>query len=96
MKKYFTVVLCILALLVITACSKEVDLIGLWTSSDGSTYRFNEDGTCEKRTNIDIYSCTYTKSNGVVDIELSNDVKESGQINPDRIIIGSDVYKKGE
>lgn len=89
-------VLVILGLLLVTACSKEVDLIGRWVSSDNSTYQFNSDGTCEKRTNVNIYSCTYTKSNGVVDINLDNGTMESGQINPDRIIIGSDVYKKGE
>ena len=83
-------------LLFATACSKEVDLVGSWVSSDNSTYQFNSDGTCEKRTNVNKYSCTYTKSNGVVDIHLSDGTMESGQINPDRIIIGSDVYKKGE
>lgn len=90
-------ILVILGVLVlITACSGEVDLVGTWQSSDNSTYIFNSDGTCEKRTNVNKYSCTYTKSNGVVDINLSDGTMESGQINPDRIIIGSDVYKKGE
>ncbi len=88
------ILLILLVLFVITGCGGEVDLIGKWISSDNSTYQFNEDGTCEKRTNIDIYSCTYTKSNGVIDIELSDGTMESGQINPDRIIIGSEVYKK--
>ena len=77
-----------------TGCSSEVDLIGNWISNDNSTYQFNEDGTCIKVTNVNTYSCTYTKSNGVIDIELSNGTKESGQINTDRIIIGSDLYKK--
>jgi len=81
-------------LLLVTACSKDVDLVGTWISSDNSSYQFNSDGTCEKRTNVNIYSCTYTKNNGVVDINLSDGTMESGQINPDRIIIGSDVYKK--
>ena len=89
--------LVILGLLVlITACGKQADLIGSWISSDNSQYQFNDDGTWKKRTNVNIYTCTYTQNNGVVDIELSNGSKESGQINPDRIIIGSDVYKKGE
>lgn len=89
--------ICILFLLMfVTACNKEVDLVGSWVSNDNSKYQFNSDGTCEKRTNIDIYTCTYTKNNGVIDINLSDGSIESGQINPDRIIIGSDVYKKGE
>lgn len=96
MKKYFMIGLCTISIFILTGCRSEVDLIGSWVSSDNSTYQFNSDGTCEKRTNIDIYTCTYSKANGVVDIELSNGTKESGQINPDRIIIGSDVYKKGE
>ena len=83
-------------LLFVTACGGEVDLVGSWKSSDNATYQFNSDGTCEKRNNNSRYTCTYTKSNGVVDINLSNGTMESGQINPDRIIIGSDVYKKGE
>ena len=89
-------IIVIITLLFVTACGKEADLVGKWASSDGATYQFNEDGTCEKRTNINIYPCTYTKSNGVVDINLNDGTMESGQINPDRIIIGSDVYKKGE
>ncbi|MBQ7137111.1 MAG: hypothetical protein IJO43_03965 [Bacilli bacterium] len=93
MKKIFIVVF---VLLFVTACGGEADLIGTWISSDNSTYQFNEDGTCEKRTNINKYSCTYTKNGGVVDINLSDGTIESGQINPDRIVIGSDVYKKGE
>ena len=88
------ILLILLVLFVITGCGKEIDLIGRWISSDNSTYQFNEDGNCEKRTNIDIYSCTYTKNDGVIDIELSDGTMESGQINPDRIIIGSEVYKK--
>jgi len=90
------IVIVVFVLLFITACGSEADLVGTWVSSDNSTYQFNEDGTCEKRTNINKYSCTYTKNNGVVDITLSNGTIESGQINPDRIVIGSDVYKKGE
>ena len=90
------IIMVVSLLLFITACSKEVDLVGSWVSSDNSTYQFNSDGTCKKITNVNIYGCTYTKSNGVVDINLSNGTIESGQINPDRIIIGSDVYKKGE
>ena len=91
------VVLGLFILLFVTACRSEVDLVGnIWISSDNSTYQFFDDGTCEKRTNINKYSCTYTKSNGVVDITLDNGTFESGQINPDRIIIGSDLYKKGE
>lgn len=90
-------VLVILGLIVlVTACGGEVDLVGSWVANDNSTYQFNSDGTCEKRTNVNIYSCTYSKNNGVVDITLSDGTIESGQINPDRIIIGSDVYKKGE
>ena len=81
-------------LFILVGCTGEVDLIGNWVSNDNSKYIFNEDGTCEKRTNINKYNCTYTKSNGVVDIHLSDGTMESGQINPDRIIIGSDVYKK--
>lgn len=77
-----------------TGCSSEVDLVGNWISNDNSRYQFNEDGSCVKVTNVNTYNCTYTKNNGVIDIELSNGTKESGQINPDRIIIGSDVYKK--
>ena len=82
------------ALFLIVGCTKEVDLVGNWIANDNSKYQFNEDGTCEKRTNVNKYSCTYTKSNGVVDITLSDGTIESGQINPDRIIIGSDMYKK--
>ena len=89
-------IILVLTILLITACNGEIDLVGKWKSSDNSTYQFNDDGTCEKRTQIDIYTCTYTKNNGVVDINLSDGTMESGQINPDRIIIGSDVYKKGE
>lgn len=89
-------IIIIIMLLFVTACGKEADLIGSWASVSGSTYQFNEDGTCEKRTNINKYNCTYTKSNGVVDINLDDGTMESGQINPDRIIIGSEVYKKGE
>lgn len=88
-------VLMLLGLLfILVGCTGEVDLIGNWKSSDNSRYIFKEDGTCEKRTNINKFTCTYTKSNGVVDIYLSDGTMESGQINPDRIIIGSDVYKK--
>ena len=90
------VIIFVSVLLFATACSKEVDLVGKWVSNDNSTYQFNSDGTCEKRTNVNKYTCTYTKNNGVVDIYLSNGSMESGQINPDRIIIGSDMYKKGE
>ena len=93
-------VLILLGMLVlITACGKEVDLVGSWVSSDNATYQFNSDGTCLKTNSVNMYSCTYTKENGVVNIYLKdkpNEVYESGQINPDRIIIGSDVYKKGE
>jgi len=81
-------------LFLISGCKGEVDLVGNWIANDNSTYQFNEDGTCEKRTNVNKYTCTYTKSNGVVDINLSDGTMESGQINPDRIIIGSDMYKK--
>lgn len=96
MKKKCIMIIGVLFCFVITGCEGEVDLIGSWISSDNSTYQFNNDGTCEKRTNVNVYTCTYSKENGVVDIELSDGTKESGQINPDRIIVGSDVYKKGE
>jgi len=78
----------------LVGCSSSTDLIGNWISSDNTIYHFNEDGTCEKRTNIKNINCTYTKSNGVVDIYLSDGSMESGQINPTRIIIGSEVYEK--
>lgn len=91
------VVISLFILLFVTACRGEVDLVGsTWVANDNSSYQFFSDGTCEKRTNVRPYSCTYTKSNGVVDITLETGVMESGQINHDRIIIGSDVYKKGE
>lgn len=96
MKKIFIL---LIALFLITACGKEVDLIGTWVSNDNATYTFLSDGTCEKRDSINIYPCTYSKENGVVNIYLKespNEIYESGQINPNRIIIGSDVYKKGE
>ena len=83
-------------MLLLVGCNKEVDLIGKWIANDNSTYQFYEDGTCVKATNINRYSCTYTKNKGVVDILLSDGTMESGQINPNRIIIGSDMYKKGE
>lgn len=83
-------------LFILVGCTGEVDLIGNWVSNDNSEYVFKEAGTCEKKINGNSYTCTYTKSNGVVDIHLSDGTMESGQINPDRIIIGSDVYKKGE
>ena len=93
MKKVFLVVS---LLFLLVGCRGEVDLVGNWSSSDNSRYIFREDGTCTKYTNVNFYECTYTKSNGVVDIHLQDGTMESGQINPDRIIIGSDVYKKGE
>lgn len=83
-------------LFLLVGCTREVDLVGKWIANDSSTYQFNEDGTCIKATNVNRYSCTYTKTGGVVDIILSDGTMESGQINPDRIIIGSDMYKKGE
>lgn len=91
MKRLF--ILCGL-LFILVGCTGEVDLIGNWVSSDGYVYKFNEDGTCEKRTGTSNFTCTYTKNNGVLDINLSNGTIESGQINPTRIIIGSDVYEK--
>ena len=91
------IIISLFVLLFVTACRSEVDLVGTtWISNDNSSYQFFADGTCKKRTNIRPYDCTYSKSNGVVDITLEDGTIESGQINPDRIIIGSDLYKKGE
>lgn len=93
------IILLLVVSLLLIGCGKEADLIGTWNSNNQSTYTFNEDGTCQKIDNVDIYQCTYEKENGVVNIYLKNkpnEVYESGQINSDRIIIGSTVYKKGE
>lgn len=91
------VILILVVLLCITACRKEADLVGTkWITRENSVYQFNSDGTCKKNTNKSFYYCTYTKNNGVIDIKLDNGTVESGQINHDRIIIGSEVYKKGE
>lgn len=91
MKKIF--ILCGL-LFILVGCTGDVSLIGNWISNDGTIYKFNDDGTCEKKTNTKKIACTYTKNNGVVDINLSDGTIESGQINPTRIIVGSDVYEK--
>ena len=88
----------VIMMIFIIGCSKKVDLIGTW-NSNGKSYTFNGDGTCTKVVNSTSYSCTYDEKDGVVNIYLTNDptnVYESGQINPDLIIIGSDVYQKSE
>ncbi len=78
-------------------CGKKVDLIGTWNASN-LTYIFNEDGTCTKMDNTSSFSCTYEEKDGIINIYLDNkdEIYESGQINPDLLIIGSNVYKKAD
>ena len=55
------IILLLVVSLLLIGCGKEADLIGTWNSNNQSTYTFNEDGTCQKIDNVDIYQCTYEK-----------------------------------
>jgi len=87
-------ILILLLIIFLTGCGNK-EIVGFnYVDNNGNTYSFNEDGTCRKTVGSTSYSCTYTKTGGVVDIMLSNGVTESGQINSDCIIIGSNKYDK--
>ena len=84
----------LLFILFFTGCGNK-EIVGFdFVDNNGNTYEFFENGTCKKLMNGTSYSCTYTKNGGVVDISLSNGTIESGQINSDCIIIGSNKYDK--
>ncbi len=85
-------------MVLLLGCSKTTNVVGTWIASD-KNYTFYDDGSCMKTVVGSTFACTYEVEKGVINIYLNSDpeeIYESGQVNKDIIIIGSDLYSKGE